>query len=122
MTPQEPLRLTLAPKSTTGFDAYDEQNQKYEIKGRRITRHSKSRQLSAIRGLNDGHFEFLAGVIFNEDFKVLKACLMPYEIVFELTTYREHVNAWVLHLRDSVWEKPSVVDITAAIQAAQMKK
>lgn len=117
----EALTLTLAPKSTTGFDAHDEQNRKYEIKGRRITRHSKSRQLSAIRGLNEGHFSFLAGVVFNEDFTILKACLVPHAVVSELATYREHVNAWIFHLRDSVWEIPSVVDITGVVHAIQVK-
>ncbi|WP_185244663.1 hypothetical protein [Citrifermentans bremense] len=113
------LSLSLAPKSTTGYDAVDTEGRKYEIKGRRVTHLNKSRQLSAIRGLSHCHFDFLAGVLFREDFTVLKACLIPHSSVHQFGKFREHVNATIVHLRDSVWDDPEVVDITEAVKAAQ---
>jgi hypothetical protein len=114
------LSLALAPKSSTGYDAVDALGRRYEIKGRRPTKQNPSRQLSAIRGLKAKHFSFLAGVLFAEDFSVHRACLIPYETVKQLAVYREHVNAWILHLRDSVWSAPGVQDITEPILKVQI--
>ena len=113
------LSLTLAQKSTTGYDAVDASGRRYEIKGRRLTKDNKSRQLSAIRGLDHQHFSYLAGVLFNEDFSVHRACLIPYEIVEQIAVYRSHVNAWILHLREDVWEIDGVENITQPILEVQ---
>jgi hypothetical protein len=107
--------LTLAQKSTTGYDAVDAFGHRYEIKGRRLTKDNRSRQLSAIRMLDRQHFSYLAGVLFHEDFSVHRACLIPYETVKQIAVYRSHVNGWILHLRDNVWEIHDVKDITEPI-------
>src|SRR5688500_16208722 len=65
------LSLTLNAASTAGYDGVDPQGRKIEVKCRRITPHNGSRQLSAIRNLESAHFDFLAGVLFNEDFSVM---------------------------------------------------
>ena len=113
------LKLDLVEKSTTGYDALDVDGVKYEIKSRRINSNNKSRQLSAIRGLDKNKFDFLAGILFSKNFTVLKACLIPINVVKELSVYREHVNAWIFYLRDSVWEQKSVKDITAELKKNQ---
>ena len=71
--------------------------------------------LSAIRGLEDRHFDFLAGVLFNEDFSFNKACLIPFGVVKTEAVYRKHVNAHILMLRDPIWEREGVVDISLPI-------
>lgn len=113
------LSLTLAPKSTTGYDATDSTDRRYQIKARRLTRHNDSTQLSAIRSLDAQHFSHLAGVLFNEDFSVHRACVIPYDLVRQLATYRAHVNAHILHLQGNVWSKPGVVDITQPMLETQ---
>ena len=113
------LSLTRAPKSTKGYDAANNTGHKFEIKGRRLTAHNSSRQLSAFRALDQKHFTFLAGVLFREDFTVLRACLVPYQQVLKHATYREHTNAWIFHLQDNVWEFPGVADITRELQDAE---
>jgi hypothetical protein len=113
------LGLQLATRSSTGHDAQDDCGNRYEIKGRRLTNHNPSRQLSVIRGLQKQHFSYLAGVLFAEDFSVLRACLIPIEVVEHEADYRPHVNGWVLHLRDRLWEHPQVRDITSDVRAAQ---
>jgi hypothetical protein len=47
-------------------DAIGTDGLRYQIKGRPIARFRSSRQLSAIRNLTGAHFDFLAGVLFNE--------------------------------------------------------
>jgi hypothetical protein len=111
------LNLRPAAKSTKGYDAVDNQGCRYEIKGRRNTRRNRSRMLSVIRDCESGHFHFLAGVIFREDFSFHKACLVPHEIVVRESVFRKHVNGHILQLRDSLWNVEGVQDITDTIRA-----
>ncbi|MCY3772549.1 MAG: hypothetical protein OXG98_11095 [Gemmatimonadetes bacterium] len=53
--------LQVAPNSEKGFSARDRGGRRYQIKGRRLHPRNKSRQLSAIRGL-DG-FDTLAAAL-----------------------------------------------------------
>ncbi|MCP5224044.1 MAG: hypothetical protein H6946_02725 [Thauera sp.] len=116
---EKALLLQLAPKSTKGYDATDAHGRKYEIKGRRLTAHNGSRQLSALRGLDQQHFTYLAGVLFREDFSVLRACLVPHEQVLAQSTYRKHTNSWIFQLRDGVWDLPGVMDVTPQLQEVE---
>lgn len=114
------LRLDLARKSTTGYDGKDPSGRRIEIKARRITRENGSRQLSAIRGMGDRHFDFLAGILFKADFSVWKACLIPHKTVKAHATFDKHTNSHRLLLRDSVWSLPGVKDITALLKKAEV--
>jgi len=113
------LSLKQLRGSTTGCDAVDSDGRRYEIKGRRLTRHNTSTQLSAIRGLDLCHFDFLAGVLYDEEFLVARACLIPYEVVKATAAYRKHVNGWTVYLRPTMWEEPGVIDISDQLKTAQ---
>ena len=115
------LSLRLLAQSNAGCDAEDSAGARYEIKGRRITRHNGSTQLSALRGLDKCHFDYLVGVLFNADFSVQRACRIPHGVVTQMATYRQHVNAWILLLRPSVWAQVGVEDITERLQAEQAR-
>lgn len=116
---EKALSLQRAPKSTKGFDAVDHAKRKYEIKGRRLTEHNQSRQLSALRALDEKHFTFLAGVLFQEDYSVMRGCLVPHKQVLAHSIYREHTNAWIFNLNDTVWQLPGVIDITSKLKRAE---
>jgi hypothetical protein len=58
-------------------------------------------------------------VLFAPNFRVERGCVIPAEAVKSLATYREHVNGWVLHLHDSIWDRDHVRDVTAQLKAAQ---
>jgi len=112
--------LKLVKGSHKGFDAYDpkdEKNSRYQIKGRRLTAENPSRQLSQIRDLQSDHFDYLVGVLFDEDFKLLRACVIPVSSVRLLAKKQDWVNAWRLDLRDSLWKRPEVRDITIELSA-----
>ena len=112
----EALSLSRVAKSVKGHDAIDKNGMKYEIKGRRLTRRNNSRMLSAIRDLESGHFHYLAGVLFKEDFTFDKACLIPVEIVRTKCKYRRHTNAHILELKDHLWQDPTCVDISEKVR------
>jgi hypothetical protein len=94
---------------------------KYQIKGRRITHLNGSRQLSSIRDLKKGHFDFLAGLLFKEDYGVYKAVLIPHAVILKLAAEDEYVNGHRFLLRDDLWESKwkvkGVVDVTAKLQS-----
>lgn len=112
------LGLSLRDNSSTGYDATDPADTKYEIKARRVTPSNPSLQLSVIRGLELRHFDYLVGVIFEADFSIRYAAKLPHAVVVEHATYRKHVNGHVLHLRKSLFSCPGVEDVTRALAGA----
>lgn len=97
--------------STKAFDATGKDGMRYQIKGRRLHRHrrSKSRQLSAIRDL-DG-FDILAAVLFDDDYRVTQAALIPATVVRDRSTYNEHTNSHRFLLVDGIWDTLGVIDV-----------
>lgn len=91
----------------------------YQIKGRRWTRHNKSRQLGALRGLPDGGFHFLAAILFSPDYSVDRAAIIPHALVLKHSTRVEHTNSWKFLLRDAVWTWPEVKDVTPELRAVE---
>ena len=114
------LSLTLNSSSTAGYDGIDPDGRRIEVKCRRLTRHNSSRQLSAIRNLESAHFDFLAGVLFNEDFSVMKAALIPFSVVKDHAVFVKHTNGWKFVLRDGIWTLPEVEDITGRLKAVEI--
>lgn len=107
------LRLKLTGKSSAGCDATDSAGNRYQIKSRRITPDNRSTQLSAIRGLDSKPFEYLAGVLFDAEYRLVRACLIPHAVVRRRATFMKHVNGHRFLLRDSVWHETGVIDFTA---------
>lgn len=110
----------LAGRSSAGYDAVALDGALYQVKGRRQTRENPSRQLSFIRGF-DGDtdpFDYLIGILFNEDFTIWKAAQVPVAVVRKHSTWIARVNGWRFMLRDSVWELPGVVDVSGPLRRA----
>ncbi|WP_205589621.1 hypothetical protein [Chachezhania antarctica] len=103
--------------SARAFDAIDGEGCRVQIKGRRIHRRNQSRQLSAIRDL-DG-FDILAAVLFDDDFRVIRAALVPADVVRAHSSYVEHSNSYRFLLRDQIWELSGVKDVTGTLQSVQ---
>jgi len=116
---EKALSLTRTARSAKGFDATDLTGARYQIKGRRPTTHNASRQLGVLRELQENPFDYLVGVLFHEDFRVWKACLVPLAEVQTQSEYVARTNSWRFLLSDSVWNLPGVVDISSKVAAAQ---
>ncbi len=104
-----------APNSEKGFSASDGRGVRYQIKGRRLHGRNKSRQLSAIRDL-DG-FNTLAAVLFDEEYRVLRAALIPNIVVRERCKFVQHTNSHKFMLTDDVWDDAQVKDATGELRA-----
>ena len=91
----ETLGLARAPKEARGYDATDPKGIKYQIKGRRITRHNSSRQLGVIRNLDENLFDFVLAVVFNEDFSVKEIWKIPHRFIKENSNHSSHQNGHI---------------------------
>ena len=114
------LSLELETESNKGFDAKDTKTgTRYEIKCRRENPDRKTSLTSPIRDLDSEHFDELIIVLFAEDYTVKKAIQLPRRLVKQVGKHREHVNGWVIPLRDSLWTTPGLTDITETLQQSQ---
>jgi hypothetical protein len=104
-------------KSNAHIDAVAADGTRYQIKGRRVTLQNKSRQLGVIRDLNGEHFDFLAGVLFKEDYTISRAAIIPCSVVLERAAFVERTNSHRFLLRDDVWNAPGVCDVTEELAA-----
>ncbi|MBL8556099.1 MAG: hypothetical protein JNL41_17610 [Phenylobacterium sp.] len=109
---------TLAGNSAAGHDATDADGRRYQIKGRRLTSPSASRQLSAIRKLHEQPFDYLAAVLFDASFKVSRAIILPLDVVAARARRTDHTNSWLFILDDRLWQAPGARDVTAEIAVA----
>ena len=105
---------TQESNSTKAFDATGHDGTRFQIKGRRMHRRNKSRQLSQIRNF-DG-FDVLAAVLFDDQYLIERAALIPVSTVREHSAYREHTNSYRFILRDAVWDMPDVIDVTEKLR------
>lgn len=109
------LGLTLAAQSRAGYDALDSSNTRYQIKGRRLTTHNASTQISAIRNLEQCPFDILAAVVYSADLSVLYGALIPIDVVLEASRFSRHSNSHVFMFRRSVLDDARVQDMTAML-------
>lgn len=105
------LGLELANNSSAGYDAISPTGTRIQIKGRRVTQRSKSRQLGAIRNLANKEFDELIAVIFNESFEVIEAVAIPHTLIAKYAVFGKHTNAYILNLRGKLLEDKSVKNI-----------
>ena len=111
------LGLSLESQSQAGYDARGADGTRYQIKGRRLTSHNKSTQLSALRNLASRPFDTLAAVAYSQDLSVLYVALIPIEVVTELSRFSTHSNSHIFMFRRNVLEDNRVTDITAVLSA-----
>ena len=104
------LGLKVQGNSRAAFDAVDLQCKKYQIKGR--SSDNNSVQFSTIRNLEQGRFDFVIAVIFNEDYSVRLAVKILHGAVPNLARYQRHVNGYNLVLTSKAVEQDGVEDIT----------
>ena len=113
----EALGLSLGSPSQAGYDAVDARGLRYQIKGRRLTSHNKSTQLSALRNLGQKPFDVLAAVAFSEDLSIAYGALVPVDVVGDLSRYSQHSNSHIFMFRQNVLSHPKVTDITMALRS-----
>ena len=112
--------LKLVPNANAGYDAVSDDGVRYQVKARRLTKRHRSRQLGFVRGFQgiDEPFDFLVAVLFEDDFAIHRAAMVPVHVVRVLAARVEYVNAWRMILSDKVWLIDGVRDVTEEISRA----
>jgi hypothetical protein len=108
------LNGKLSSKSASHYDVIVEDGPavtRYQVKSRRLTSHNASRQLGAIRQLDHKNFDYLVGVLFDEQLQPVKAAIIPWELIKTNSKFQPLTNSWRFILRDSVWSLPGVSDL-----------
>jgi len=103
--------MTLLSNSSAGADAIDTDGKKVQIKARRVTPDSPSRQLSALRNYEAADFDYLIAVIFDETYNVLDAYKIPHEVIRDYARHNDHVNAHIVNLKGAILTDPRVNSI-----------
>jgi hypothetical protein len=113
---------TRSDNSSPAVDAVASDRTRIQIKGRRPTQYNKSRQLSALRGLNSEtpSFDVLAAVLFEPNYIVRRAILIPYALVLANSTFVRHTNSWRFLLRETAWEWCGIEDVTETLKAVSL--
>ena len=110
------FELKREPTSTSGYDATNDEGLKYQIKFKRLQSSTDTRQLNAIKGMEQRKFDFLIGVLFNADMTLYRAALIPFDAVAR----QIDPTAKIFMLNNKVWDMDGVIDITNKMQSAQI--
>ena len=62
----------------------------------------------------------LAGVLFDEFYRVTRAALIPRSVVEERARYQDYTKSHKFILSDNVWDEPSVIEVTAGLRAIKL--
>ena len=62
-------------------------------------------------------FDTLAAVLFDEEYGVVRAALIPGSVVRERCKFVEHTNSYKFMLTDDVWDDGRVTDVTGRLRA-----
>ena len=105
------LGLVLEANANAGYDAVGPNGARYQIKARRLMTKKTSRQLSAIRNLDQDPFDYLIIVLFGPSFDVLECWQVPIDVVRKYAIYTPHVNGHRLHAPGAVLSDPRVARV-----------
>jgi hypothetical protein len=111
------LDVTLPRQSTPGYDCTDTQLRRYEIKARRRTFSSKPTHFSTLRRLDQQLFDFLVGVLFDAEFGIIQAGILPHSAVMRIARLKPYVNGHYVYLRN-FWAAPELRDVTDQFRSA----
>lgn len=102
---------TLAPASEKSWDVLTSSNERLQVKCRVVSdpRDRGQRQLSVFRSFE---FDRAAIVLFDNDYAIFKAALIPKGVVESKSAYRQHVNGWICFATDALFEDPEAEDIS----------
>lgn len=109
----------LAGNSNASYDAEDAGGIRYQIKSRRMTTgFHQSRQLGGIRDLDKRGFDVLAVALFDVNYDVEGAFLMPHSLIAPIARFSSHTNSSVVRLKEAHWRLDGVRVVTDELRAA----
>jgi hypothetical protein len=74
--------------------------------------------MSAIRNLEKIPFDHLAGLLVDKGFQVIRAAIVPIDLVRAQSKHQLYTNSWRFLLRDEIWNLAGVRDVTRELITA----
>lgn len=105
------FNLTLATNCVKSYDAIDPDGRRYQIKGRRLTGANASTQLSVVRNLADGGFDYLLALYFDEDFALTRAFRVSHAAVVQHSLWSNAQGGHVLHAKRALLSDSRCEDV-----------
>ncbi len=102
------LKLKIAPSNTKSYDALDRLGKKYQIKSRRLTIENKTQLFGVIRDVKKANFDFVLGVIFDEDFTLKEVWKIPRSAIIRHAKYSHHQRGHIINMLGSIRRDKSV--------------
>ena len=102
-----------------GFDATATDGTRYCVRGCRVSAFDTSGRLSAIRGLSDARFDALAFALLDANDQVLRAAILPAQLIPEFATFDRPRNAHIVHISETAVDDARVRDVTSDLQAVR---
>ncbi len=105
---------TLAGNSEKSYDVEAPDGLRYQVKARVVDgRSAGKRQLSPFRSWD---FDHAAIVLFDDDYRVMRAATIPAAIIQARSTHRAHINGHIVFATDDLLDLGT--DVTAALGQA----
>lgn len=108
--------------SNKSVDVLTPDGMRLQVKTRWLAEENDSRQLSAIRNLDEDAFDCIIAVLLDKDFGVAEAYQIPREAVKRLAKWSEHTNSHRLVLTPEVCSDSACQNITEKIRAADPER
>ncbi|HUT56807.1 MAG TPA: hypothetical protein VNA25_02905 [Phycisphaerae bacterium] len=108
--------------SNKSVDVITPERVRLQVKTRWLAVEHDSRQLSAIRNLENEGFDYMVAVLLDKDFGVAEAYQIPHSAVKRLASRAQHTNSYRLVLTPRVCRDPDCRDITEKIRAAEPER
>ncbi|MFY0645933.1 hypothetical protein [Sulfitobacter geojensis] len=102
-----------ATRSQKGFDA-NSGGSRIQIKARRLSRSGGNEQLGAIRDL--AGFDVLAAVLFDRQYRVVVASLIPVDVVVRKAKFNQYTNSYRLMYDETLRSDEDVTDVTLRLR------
>lgn len=110
------LNLLLTGNSTQGVDAIDKKGKRYQVKARHLVSPSSSRQLGVIRNLGKKQFDVLLVVMFDRNFNIENAYLVPHKIIGRYARYSKHQNGHILIIKGGILTDRWIKEISSLLR------
>ena len=102
----------LEKSSNAGFDAYDSNGFRVQIKCRTLEKGKGTRQLGIIRNLDSDTFDYLIALLFDEDIEVVNGYKISKDLIKQYSKLSKHQNGLILYLKGGLLLDERIENIT----------
>lgn len=93
------------------YDLFDKNKKKYLVRSRQIS-NNKNIPFGVIRNIHDKNFDNLITIVFDKDFNIIEAYMIPVDVLLNKVIYNGYQNGYILRVKHLDIIKDEIEDIT----------